>query len=66
MFVKSAMNFGEALCPQVCPVKRRQNSAHTTQVESLRVIVRPNIDTKHDRAKVPPYNGSDPRPSLEV
>ena len=26
----------------------------------------PQVDTEYDRAKVPPYNGSDPHPPLEV
>ena len=26
----------------------------------------PEIDTEYDRAKVPPYNGNDPRPPLVV
>ena len=41
---------------------------HAPRKSTLRTgyICTPNFDTEHDRAKVPPRNGNDHRPSLAV
>ena len=60
------MGQGRAVCLEMADdAALARRCIHKIILSSSRLL--PNyLDTEYDRAKVPPYNGNDPRPPLVV